>query len=97
MMAKTQRSRRSSVEGERESKLRHTTIKRANLMASRLRGSRGHGDREAEAACYTTNFVSFLRTRTGDSSYSGADDDGDGGHNADPRSGAGYDGGAAAA
>ena len=39
---------------ERESKLRHTNIKRANLMASRrlslssgLWGSRGHTDREA--------------------------------------------------
>ena len=43
---------------------------------------RGHGDgegpREAEAAYYTTNFVSFLRIQTGvSSSYSG----GDGGHN----------------
>ena len=43
--------------------------------------------REAEAAYYTTNFVSFLRIRTGVSSYSGGD--GDGGHNVeDPRRGA---------
>ena len=43
--------------------------------------------REAEAAYYTTNFVSFLRIRTGVPSYSGGD--GDGGHNVeDPRRGA---------
>ena len=84
------RQSRRERERERESKLRHTNIKRANLMASR-RLSSGLGPcgeaedtviaREAAAAAHyytTTNFVSFLRIQTGvSSSYSG----GDGGHN----------------